>query len=507
MDPYSILDNNSGEVPSAGEAVPVNDSQGWAGEPVAESPRFPAEDGGRSLAEMARRDLDATLQLLAERAQYITSATGAAIALSNGDGMVCRASAGRSAPEVGAELQVNSGLSGESVRTRQTLRCDDAVTDERVNRESCEALGIRSVVVMPLLQGEKVVGVFELFSDKANVFQARDITALERMGSMVHTALEESTTVGSAVVVSMEAMPAVEETAIANDRAEDPRTVKDEEIPHQEPPQAQATEVASPRVTEPAESGRIEELAATLETTSGIAFHRRVPTHSKTTPPPEAAPSDGMAANSTTPAVEDQPAASSAATKAGSAEQSVEDAMLPEAPSSVPASEAVIEEEDVLELPDIVPAKAEADPLPDDVLAAEPSPAALPVTPSKPEIEVRAEASSVVPAAETAKVVPAPIANLRKCEACGFPVSEGRQLCLDCEKKNKAEVGGTDRAPLRSFHPPEPAPEVSVEGQEGDLTLFQGSEEEEASWLATHRLMVIAVALAVLVIVVLMLMR
>src|SRR5689334_17801803 len=202
MDPYSILDNNSGEVPSAGEAVPVNAAQGWAGEPAAESPRFPGEDGGRSLAEMARRDLDATLQLLAERAQYITSATGAAIALSNGNGMVCRASAGTSAPEVGAELQVNSGLSGESVRTRQTLRCDDALIDERVNRESCEALGIRSVVVMPLLQGEKVVGVFELFSDKANVFEARDITALERMGSMVHTSLEESTAVGSDVVVS-----------------------------------------------------------------------------------------------------------------------------------------------------------------------------------------------------------------------------------------------------------------------------------------------------------------
>jgi len=36
------------------------------------SPRFPGEDGGHSMAEIAQRDLDAALQLLADRAQYIT---------------------------------------------------------------------------------------------------------------------------------------------------------------------------------------------------------------------------------------------------------------------------------------------------------------------------------------------------------------------------------------------------------------------------------------------------
>ena len=184
MDPHFILDKNAGEAPhDPSDAASANGQ---------DDVRFPAEDGGKSLAEMAERDLTATLQLLAERAQYITGATGAAIALRDHEEMVCRASAGSSAPEVGAQLQVNSGLSGESVRTRQTLRCDDAATDTRVNRESCEALGIRSVVVMPLLRGDEVIGVFELFSDQANVFETRDLAALERMGAMVHTALEHS---------------------------------------------------------------------------------------------------------------------------------------------------------------------------------------------------------------------------------------------------------------------------------------------------------------------------
>src|SRR6266550_2826653 len=148
------------------------------GSPVApprtpERLRFPAEDGGKSLSEMAQRDLNAALQLLAERAQYITGASGAAIAL-------------------GAHLQVNSGLSGESVRTRQILRCDNAELDSRVNRESCRALGIASVVVLPLIREPEVNGVFELFSGRAYAFGERDIIALERLAEMIQTALEHA---------------------------------------------------------------------------------------------------------------------------------------------------------------------------------------------------------------------------------------------------------------------------------------------------------------------------
>src|ERR1700741_2348428 len=63
------------------------------------TPRFPG-DAGHSLVEMAQKDLDAALQLLAERAQYITGASGVAIALRRPgfNDMQCRASAGPNAP-------------------------------------------------------------------------------------------------------------------------------------------------------------------------------------------------------------------------------------------------------------------------------------------------------------------------------------------------------------------------------------------------------------------------
>src|SRR6266853_4062753 len=198
MDTYSILDKKLAQAaPGTASSSPVlsNPALTTAGAAPAmarETLRFPGEDGGKSLSEMAQRDLDAALQLLAERAQYITGASGAAIALRDGETMICCASAGPSAPELGAHLQIDTGLSAESVRTKKTLRCDDAANDPRVNRESCVTFGIASVVVMPLVRGEEVYGVFELLSGKPSAFQERDLVAPQRPAEMIQTAVEHA---------------------------------------------------------------------------------------------------------------------------------------------------------------------------------------------------------------------------------------------------------------------------------------------------------------------------
>jgi transcriptional regulator with GAF, ATPase, and Fis domain len=165
---------------------------------------------------MAQRDLDAALQLLAQRAEYITEAGGAAIALQRDgrDGMMCRASAGANAPEVGALFSNDSGLSGESVRTRQPLRCHDAERDSRVNHEICRQLGIASVVVMPVVDDDQVLGVFELFSGKPNAFGDRDLAALQRLSELVVTAVK--------LARAAEASPDLLESAVSMAPAAEP---------------------------------------------------------------------------------------------------------------------------------------------------------------------------------------------------------------------------------------------------------------------------------------------
>jgi len=132
-------------------------------------------------------DLAGALQLIAGRAQVLVRASGAAIALANSDPdfMVCRASSGADAPPISARLQVGSGFSGECVKTGRLLRCDDTELDPRVDRESCRALGIRSILAAPVRVGEKSIGILEAFSAQPHSFTEDDSKVLQRLAETV----------------------------------------------------------------------------------------------------------------------------------------------------------------------------------------------------------------------------------------------------------------------------------------------------------------------------------
>jgi GAF domain-containing protein len=172
---------------------------------------------------MAERDLHTTLQLLVERTQYITGASAASIALHRDDMMICCARTGQAAPEVGAQLQIDSGLTGESIRTKETLRCDNAETDSRVNQESCRALGIVSVMVMPIVQKQEVTGLFELLSSRPNAFEERDVVALQRLEEMVQTAVEQADAIkyGIQEIAVRELAPPPEEIKVEKSKIEE----------------------------------------------------------------------------------------------------------------------------------------------------------------------------------------------------------------------------------------------------------------------------------------------
>ncbi len=327
------------------------------------SPLLPSQDAGRSLAEIAQRDLDAALQLLTDRAQYITGASGAAIALRRAgmNDMLCRASTGDNAPELGALLSTEYGLSGESVRTRQALRCDDAEQDARVNREVCRQLGIASVVVMPVVHDDEVLGVFELFSGRANAFGERDLSAVQRLTEMVQTAVRLATAaetlaakLNSTTGSEADAMAAASESFSAE--IVDGPVFPDDFLPEVEIMEVEAPEPAAAQV-------------AATETVPGI-----IP-----------------AVQSPEPAQPGIAAVSSVAIAAATATASPAPAVSPE---FVPARKKLF---------------------------------------WSAELVLSAEAKKT--AAADQSHVPPVLRGLRKCEACGFPVSAARVLCVECEEK------------------------------------------------------------------------
>ncbi len=134
-------------------------------------------------------DLDAALHLIARRAQAFTRSTAAAIGLTEGSDMICRATAGPNAPAVGARLRIGSGFSGECVRLGLLLRCDDSETDPRVERESCRALGIRSMIAVPIRLQNEVIGLIEVFSPHPNTFRSDHDLAMQHLTEIVSAAV------------------------------------------------------------------------------------------------------------------------------------------------------------------------------------------------------------------------------------------------------------------------------------------------------------------------------
>jgi hypothetical protein len=319
---------------------------------VTASVGVPGADSGRSLADMAQRDLDAALQLLADRAQYITGASGAAIALRR-DGhsdMLCRASAGTNAPELGALLSTEVGLSGESVQTRQLMRCDDAQRDARVNREVCRQMGIASVLVMPVVNDDQVLGVFELFSGKANAFGERDLSAVQRLSEMVETAVR---------------------MAHATENLNEQLSARESQVAEAVHPDVFEGQFLSDLVVEEDKPAREGQTPDTM---------RAAAPESPLSPAPSAAPER---------------------TQHDAAPQQAQ------APVALPAPPQV----------------------------ASPPPIAGPAKKPLFWSAIQKAEAEAQPGETDQCQVPPMLRGLRKCEACGFPVSAGRVLCVECEEK------------------------------------------------------------------------
>ncbi|HZR56203.1 MAG TPA: GAF domain-containing protein [Terriglobales bacterium] len=134
-------------------------------------------------------DLEPAISVIAERAQALTGATGAAIALRHGDEIVCRARTGRTAPDLGVRLQTDSGISADCVRTGEVVLCNDAERNPHVDLASCRRLGARSILVAPLRHFRRTLGVFEVLSGAPHAFDHRDVATMQLMSSMMVAAI------------------------------------------------------------------------------------------------------------------------------------------------------------------------------------------------------------------------------------------------------------------------------------------------------------------------------
>jgi len=121
------------------------------------------------------------LARIARRVQTSTLAFGAAIALlqpETGD-FVCQARSGSMAPPLEMPLQKEGSFTGLCIQSGEALHCEDSETDDRVDTGVIRALGVRSIIAVPIKHQETVIGVLATFSPVRGAFTDIEVSALK----------------------------------------------------------------------------------------------------------------------------------------------------------------------------------------------------------------------------------------------------------------------------------------------------------------------------------------
>src|SRR5215813_12479718 len=144
-----------------------------------------ATQASDSIKQKSRLTTVDELTVIVQRAQAFTNASGAAIAIGNSEEIVCRARSGASAPDVGTALRVEGTFTGICIQSGKELRCDDAETDTRVDTGAIRSLGIRSMVVTPIKEENKVTGVLAVFAPTPHAFTITHVAVLKTMADQI----------------------------------------------------------------------------------------------------------------------------------------------------------------------------------------------------------------------------------------------------------------------------------------------------------------------------------
>jgi signal transduction histidine kinase/CHASE3 domain sensor protein/ActR/RegA family two-component response regulator len=122
----------------------------------------------------------------------LTDAEGAIIEILDGDELVYHRADGAAAQFLGMRIKRDGSFSGLSLAEKRTIICKDSETDPRVNREACRKVNLRSMVVVPLLYGNRTIGILKNFSSKPDHFDEKNCAALQLITGVLSSALGQA---------------------------------------------------------------------------------------------------------------------------------------------------------------------------------------------------------------------------------------------------------------------------------------------------------------------------
>ncbi|PYY07485.1 MAG: hypothetical protein DMG61_24720, partial [Acidobacteria bacterium] len=141
------------------------------------------------LIQTLQLDLPAAADLVAERVQKITNASGAAIGIIEKGQLFYRAGTGSAAVDMGTRVAPDSALSADCLSKGCSLHYGDVAVDVPARAKIFHSRGVKAFIAVPAYHAGEVAGVLELRFSRGNSFTEADLRSAELMAGLLSEAM------------------------------------------------------------------------------------------------------------------------------------------------------------------------------------------------------------------------------------------------------------------------------------------------------------------------------
>jgi GAF domain-containing protein len=139
--------------------------------------------------QVRQLELDSAMSLVAERLVPMARASGAAIAILEGNNLRYRAASGTLTLPVGTNIPMEKALCLACLRTSQVFSSADIGPEFLIDPEECRRRGIQSLIAVPVFHDGGVAGGLEVYYPNTHGFTEQDIHTCQLMAGLITEAL------------------------------------------------------------------------------------------------------------------------------------------------------------------------------------------------------------------------------------------------------------------------------------------------------------------------------
>lgn len=143
----------------------------------------------QKLIQTLQLDLAAASELVAERIQKVTNASGTAIGILEKGELFYRTATGSAAIDAGTRLAPASALSGDCLSKGSALNYPDVTSSLHVRADLFRSRNVKAFIAVPVYHTGQVAGVLELRFSRPNSFRETDLRTAELMAGLLSEAM------------------------------------------------------------------------------------------------------------------------------------------------------------------------------------------------------------------------------------------------------------------------------------------------------------------------------